>query len=262
MPLSHIPLEDDVCDVIGKAMHGLDLSLAQFAKITNLPESAINAALTGQHDADILKQIAISLQLSPSALIGLPLYQPKASAPDGLVRIVSPFGHAGVNAYIIIMGEHALAFDTGTDPAPLIEYLEQHQLVLDALYITHRHHDHIAGIQSFDKTRLIYPEDTQHGQTEKTCSGNKLTAIDVSGHIHPARAYHYDGLSVPVCIIGDSVFAGSMGKSPNSESYKLALKTAKENLMTLSSNTVLCPGHGPLTTVGLEKVHNAFLGLN
>ena len=44
---------------------------------------------------------------------------------------------------------HALAFDTGTDPAPLIEYLEQHQLVLDALYITHRHHDHIAGIQTF-----------------------------------------------------------------------------------------------------------------
>ena len=80
--------------------------------------------------------------------------------------------------------------------------------------------------------------------------------------MHPARAYYYDGLSVPVCIIGDSVFAGSMGKSPNSESYKLALKTAKENLMTLSSNTVLCPGHGPLTTVGLEKVHNAFLGLN
>ena len=44
MPLSHMPLEDDVCYVIGKAMHGLDLSLAQFAKITNLPEGDINAA--------------------------------------------------------------------------------------------------------------------------------------------------------------------------------------------------------------------------
>lgn len=262
MSLSHTPLEDDVCDVIGKAMHGLDLSLAQLAKITKLPESDIHAALAGQQDDRILKQIAASLQLSPSALVGLSSYQPEASAPDGLVRIVSPFGHAGVNAYIIIMGQHALAFDTGTDASPLIEYLEQHQLVLDALYITHRHHDHTAGIKSFGETRIIYPEDTQHGQRAKTHSGNKLTAIDVSGHINPARAYYYDGLSVPVCIIGDSVFAGSMGKSPNSESYKLALKTAKENLMTLSSNTVLCPGHGPLTTVGLEKVHNAFLGLD
>ena len=72
MSLSHMPLEDDVCDVIGKAMHGLGLSLAQLAKITNLPEGDINAALTGQHDADILKQIAHTLQLSPSALIGLP----------------------------------------------------------------------------------------------------------------------------------------------------------------------------------------------
>ncbi len=256
-----MPLEDDVCDVIGKAMHGLGLSLAQLAKITNLPEGDINAALTGQYDDRILKQIAATLELSPSALIGLPSYQPDASAPDGLVRIVSPFGHAGVNAYLIIMGQHALAFDTGTDADLLIEYLEQHQLVLDALYITHRHHDHIAGIQRFEQTRIIYPEDTQHGQTENSHSGNKLTAIDVSGHMNPAKAYYYDGLSVPVCIIGDSVFAGSMGKSPDSESYKLALKTAKENLMTLSSNTVLCPGHGPLTTVGLEKVHNAFLGL-
>lgn len=256
-----MPLEDDVCDVIGKAMHGLGLSLAQLAKITNLPEGDINTALTGQYDDRILKQMAATLELSPSALIGLPSYQPDASAPDGLVRIVSPFGHAGVNAYLIIMGQHALAFDTGTDASPLIEYLEQHQLVLDALYITHRHHDHIAGIQRFEQTRIIYPEDTQHGQTENSHSGNKLTAIDVSGHMNPAKAYYYDGLSVPVCIIGDSVFAGSMGKSPDSESYKLALKTAKENLMTLSSNTVLCPGHGPLTTVGLEKVHNAFLGL-
>jgi len=261
MSLSHMPLEDDVCDVIGKAMHGLGLSLAQLAKITNLPEGDINTALTGQYDDRILKQMAATLELSPSALIGLPSYQPDASAPDGLVRIVSPFGHAGVNAYLIIMGQHALAFDTGTDADLLIEYLEQHQLVLDALYITHRHHDHIAGIQRFEQTRIIYPEDTQHGQTENSHSGNKLTAIDVSGHMNPAKAYYYDGLSVPVCIIGDSVFAGSMGKSPDSESYKLALKTAKENLMTLSSNTVLCPGHGPLTTVGLEKVHNAFLGL-
>lgn len=257
-----MPLEDDVCDVIGKAMHGLGLSLAQLAKITNLPEGDINTALTGQYDDRILKQMAATLELSPSALIGLPSYQPDASAPDGLVRIVSPFGHAGVNAYLIIMGQHALAFDTGTDADLLIEYLEQHQLVLDALYITHRHHDHIAGIQRFEQTRIIYPEDTQHGQTENSHSGNKLTAIDVSGHMNPAKAYYYDGLSVPVCIIGDSVFAGSMGKSPDSESYKLALKTAKENLMTLSSNTVLCPGHGPLTTVGLEKVHNAFLGLD
>ena len=256
-----MPLEDDVCDVIGKAMHGLGLSLAQLAKITNLPEGDINTALTGQYDDRILKQMAATLELSPSALIGLPSYQPDASAPDGLVRIVSPFDHAGVNAYLIIMGQHALAFDTGTDADLLIEYLEQHQLVLDALYITHRHHDHIAGIQRFEQTRIIYPEDTQHGQTENSHSGNKLTAIDVSGHMNPAKAYYYDGLSVPVCIIGDSVFAGSMGKSPDSESYKLALKTAKENLMTLSSNTVLCPGHGPLTTVGLEKVHNAFLGL-
>ena len=82
----------------------------------------------------------------------------------GLVRIVSPFGHAGVNAYIIIMGQHALAFDTGTDCGPLIEYLEQHQLVLDAFISPTGIMITSARIKSFDKTRIIYPEDTQHGQ--------------------------------------------------------------------------------------------------
>ncbi|MEL0118764.1 MAG: MBL fold metallo-hydrolase, partial [Opitutae bacterium] len=36
------------------------------------------------------------------------------------------------------------------------------------------------------------------------------------------------------------------------------LKDNREKILTLSDQTVLCPGHGPLTTVGQEKVHNPF----
>jgi glyoxylase-like metal-dependent hydrolase (beta-lactamase superfamily II) len=41
-------------------------------------------------------------------------------------------------------------------------------------------------------------------------------------------------------------------------SYEDALRTNREKIMTLPDDTVLCPGHGPLTTVGEEKKHNPF----
>jgi len=44
-------------------------------------------------------------------------------------------------------------------------------------------------------------------------------------------------------------------------SYEDALKNNRENILTLPGNTILCPGHGPLTTVAEEKVHNPFFGI-
>ena len=60
-----------------------------------------------------------------------------------------------------------------------------------------------------------------------------------------------DGLQRRIAIVGDAIFAGSMGGGMIS--YKDALWTNHEKIMTLPDDTVLCPGHGPLTTVGEEK---------
>lgn len=259
MCLPDIPLEDDACDIIAKAMHGRNISSKQLAKSTNQTESSINSILQGHSDDNAFRLISHPLELSSAALIGISGYQPRLRVPDGLIQIVSPFGHAGVNAYLIVQDKHAIAFDTGTDATPLFTFLNKHQLTLDCLYITHRHHDHLADVKKFNNTRIIYPEHTKHGQKTNIFSGESLLAIDVSGHANPARAYYYDGLSSPVCIVGDSVFAGSMGKSPDTISYKQALKTARVNLMSLPPSTILCPGHGPITTVALEQKHNPFL---
>ena len=65
-----------------------------------------------------------------------------------------------------------------------------------------------------------------------------------------------DGLERPIAIVGDAIFAGSMGGGMIS--YEDALRTNREKIMTLPDDTVLCPGHGPLTTVGREKKNNPF----
>jgi glyoxylase-like metal-dependent hydrolase (beta-lactamase superfamily II) len=64
------------------------------------------------------------------------------------------------------------------------------------------------------------------------------------------------GLAQPVAAVGDAVFAGSMGGG--GVSYPDALRTNREEIITLPDNTIIAPGHGPLTTVGEEKKNNPF----
>ena len=68
--------------------------------------------------------------------------------------------------------------------------------------------------------------------------------------------YVVTGLSRPVAIVGDSLFAGSMGGG--NVSYDDALRNNREKILTLPDETIVCPGHGPLTTVGKEKRDNPF----
>ena len=68
--------------------------------------------------------------------------------------------------------------------------------------------------------------------------------------------YVIDGMNTHIAVVGDAMFAGSMGGGM--VSFSEALKNNREKILTLSDQTVLCPGHGPLTTVGQEKVHNPF----
>ncbi|MBT8037931.1 MAG: MBL fold metallo-hydrolase [Verrucomicrobiae bacterium] len=249
-----IPLEDDACDVIVKAMRGHGISTELLAQQASLTTTAVESAINGTIDPNDLEKIATVLQLSPAALIGLSSYCPTVQPPDGLYPFVTPFGHAGVNAYVMVHGRTASVFDTGTDARPILQYLSDHQLNPEAVYITHRHHDHTAGIKRFGDTPIIFPDDVKHGDSLRP----GLTALDVSGHAQPARAYLYRGLDAPVCIVGDSVFAGSMGGTSNSSNYQLAQKTAREHIFSLPPETILCPGHGPLTSVALEQCHNPF----
>jgi len=222
--MHHIPLEDDPCDIIGKAMRGLE------------------ALLDGKNHPTALEKIASPLKLSSGALVELPSYMPNITPPAGMKMIVSPFGHAGVNSYIIYNSQEALVFDTGTDSTLILNFLTAKNLNVAALIITHEHHDHISGIQDFDKAPIILPGDTQHGQ-QYEFGGIAFTALDVSGHATPARAYFIEYLDSPICILGDAIFAGSMGGTLGPQNYQLAFKTIRENILTLPLDTVIGTGH-------------------
>jgi glyoxylase-like metal-dependent hydrolase (beta-lactamase superfamily II) len=68
--------------------------------------------------------------------------------------------------------------------------------------------------------------------------------------------YYISGLSWPLAVVGDSIFAGSMGGSVSQ--YSDQLRNNREKILTLPRDTVLACGHGPLTTLGQEKIYNPF----
>lgn len=246
-------------------MRGLELSVRDLAQKCNLPLSMVQLIL---QDATTLpagipsrevQSIAKALELAPLALTQLSDYTPHTSPPPELIQFTTPFGHAGVNAFLLTLGRSTILFDTGTDSSPVKDYLKRHSLALDVVYITHGHHDHISGLRDFPDAQQITAENLAHGTSKLLAPGVQLTALDTSGHFNPSRAYYITGLSSPLCICGDIIFAGSMGKTASLKLYQQSLQHARKHLMTLPPATILCPGHGPLTTVGQEALHNPFL---
>src|SRR3990167_1584620 len=84
-----------------------------------------------------------------------------------------------------------------------------------------------------------------------------IEARSTPGHSPGGTTYIIRGLSSPVPIVGDAIFARSEGDiSPSA--YPSALKAIQNNILSLPHETILAPGHGPLTTVGEELKHNPF----
>lgn len=136
-------------------------------------------------------------------------------------------------------------------------------------FITHIHTDHI-----FDLDRLLEKTKAQAWVSEKEplqgaesfASGRifHIGALSVetrltSGHAVGGVTYFIRGLAKPISIVGDSIFAGSMGGGK--VSYADALRNNREQVLTLPEETIICPGHGHLTTVGEQKWANPFLRL-
>lgn len=246
-------LEDDFNDCLSKAIRGHGYSIAQLALALGIDEARISASLGGEHLDATIRLLAPHLQLDAEKLVALKDYQPGQQSVLGLHRVVSKFGHLGVNAYIISYGDTVLVFDTGTDAT------EIHELCPNPsqLFITHEHPDHVGLVQEFAHTQISLPANLHHGD-HFGWGSLKMNVLDVSGHCSPARAFFITGLAKPICIVGDSLFAGSIGGCQSTEAYSTALANIRDHLLTLPDETIICPGHGPLTTVAQEKQHNPF----
>lgn len=269
-----IPLEDLCNDVVSKSMRGLGLSDAHVATKAGVNVEAVAAAKSGTADDAVLLKIAPVLQLDGPALVTMAhaAWAPLDIQLDGLAQFNTTYHDMTVNAYLVWDTEtkNAVAFDTGADASPMIEFIEKNGLNLSLIFITHTHGDHIQDLAklSADGAVTSFVNEAEAcsgagvktfklGDTESWETGSlRIEPRSTSGHSKGGITYVVRGLQQPVAIVGDALFASSMGGGM--VSYADALATNRMEIFTLPDNTIVCPGHGPLTTVGEEKEHNPF----
>jgi glyoxylase-like metal-dependent hydrolase (beta-lactamase superfamily II) len=163
----------------------------------------------------------------------------------------------------------AAIFDTGIDAQPMLDCIAENQLTLRHIFITHSHWDHIealpkfraafpaaeihSAIQAAPKSQRLQPE-------EKFALGSlQISYRETPGHAEDGVTYLIEGwpnTATTVAIVGDTILAGSMCNGNGQ--WALAKEKISEHILSLPANTLLCPGHGPVTTVAEELAHNPF----
>lgn len=268
--MSPIPLEDLYDDVLSKALHGLKIKPEELAARANLESSTVQQVLKGKFNESTVRQLAPLLDLGEEQLVALAqeTYYPNVAAPDAMLGFSTPYHDFFVNAYLLWDAEtkQAVVFDTGSDPGAILGAVRKHGLKVELLLMTHSHPDHVMGLDTlieetgapaYISAKEALPG-TEAVEAGKAFQVGKLTIKPLStwGHSAGGTSYFVTGLSKPVVVVGDALFAASMGRG--NVSYPEALANNRREIFSLPDETVVAPGHGPLTTVGLEKRHNPF----
>jgi glyoxylase-like metal-dependent hydrolase (beta-lactamase superfamily II) len=266
-----IPLEDNVGDVIGKAQRGLGVSDSELAKKAGVSLQTIRKLRDGDFDEQALLRVAPVLALAGEQLCELANgeWRPESiTEQDGFAQFNTRYHDMAVNAYLVWdpTSRIAAVFDTGAECGEMVRFTNRHKLNVQLILLTHAHADHVAELPRLREETgadVFVPAREPVSGAEPIDEGKHFhlgnLEIDTRltwGHSQGGMTYVVTGLARPIAIVGDSLFAGSMGGG--NVSYQDALRNNLEKILTLPNETIICPGHGPMTTVGEEKAHNPF----
>jgi len=222
-----------------------------------------------------LAALAQCLGLNPTHLEGIASGWHPAEKDLSPWRELRMFTTAGegetVNCFLVWdeVTRDAALFDTGFDAKLIADTVAAEGLALRHIFITHSHFDHVSALgalrEAFPKVRLhssskSAPVDQRNKPSEIIpLGGLRVTYRETPGHAEDGVTYvvgNWQEDAPHVAIVGDAIFAGSMGRG--NPSWDLARQKVREQILTLPPATLICPGHGPLTTVAEEKAHNPF----
>jgi hydroxyacylglutathione hydrolase len=274
-------LEDDFSDILKKARIGRGLSVGDVARITGLPGGDITALERGDppRDRAEVRALAKALGLRAVALeqIAMDQWRPVSQQPPAWIETIhGSINGYGVQGYIVHDGHEAILIDTAYNAPAMLETVCKRGLTLVGICLTHGHADHADGIEQILKHRevpvylgsqdlallswrprpdmLAEPQDALHIKV----GGRTLECLTTPGHTPGGICYRMEDAQHPVCFVGDTLFAGSIGRSNPSTLYPTHLDSVARRLLTLSPEYRLFPGHGPATTVEEELEHNPF----
>jgi glyoxylase-like metal-dependent hydrolase (beta-lactamase superfamily II) len=276
-----MPLEDEFCDIIKKARIGQARSVADIAQMAGLPGSTITALERGVclPDRNEVQALGKALGIRPGPLeqIAIEKWEPVAQHPTAWVETIQgSINGYGVQGYVVHDGGEAALIDTAYNASAMIKLLSVRRLRLVGICLTHGHADHADGIDRIlnhhevpvylgtedidllswrpPASLLIQPE---NGYTIPV-GHLRIECLATPGHTPGGICYRVDAGSQSVCFVGDTLFAGSIGRSNPSTLYQTQLRSVRTLVLGLPPDYRLLPGHGPATTVAEELDHNVF----
>ncbi len=277
-----LPLEDELGDVLDKALHCAGLTDEQLAQRAGVAVDAIQNIEDYRYDDltdEDLHRLAAALRLNEVGLCALARNRyprPDISGlPFCLHPLTMPFGVGSVNAYAVVdcITGVGVLFDGGASYEALAKVWPKAVTRIEAVFLTHPEAEHIGGIDGVRRQHgLAAYYGPRGGPPEAGCwplgegetvvaAGYQVTAFSTPGHCAEHNCYLVRPKGVPqaraLLISGDLIFAGSLGGGYFSCAQLLL--HARRILGALPANTAIAPGHGPMTTVENERKYNPFL---
>ena len=150
-----IDLEDFHEDILGKAMRGLGIGKNEMASRLGFEKSDIEDILNGGVDENLINAMAKELDLDAQKLLRSARkdWLPAPLTINGLRQFNLPFGEMMVNAFVAWdeNSQKAWVFDTGSIEEPILTFIQEEKLSVDAIFLTHTHRDHIACLDELRK---------------------------------------------------------------------------------------------------------------
>src|SRR5260221_7704141 len=270
-------LEDHLGDIIRKARQAANVSNTTAAKAGGLSESELSVfedtgqPVKGMNLSGLAAVAGLDGQKLETIAAGWLPQSRDLSLWRELRVITTTRQDITVNCYQVwdeVSREGAL-FDTGWDAAPVLNLIDENAVQLRHLFLTHTHEDHIAAMgairEKFPKlhlhtnSRTAPPQHRNRANDFIHLNSLRITNREAPGHAEDGVIYivgNWPEDAPHVAIIGDTLFAGSLARGI--QSTELLKQKVRDQIFTLPRETLLCPGHGPLTTVAEEKAHNPF----
>jgi hydroxyacylglutathione hydrolase len=277
MANERIPLEDTFGDILRKAMSGVGISTEQVGSASGVPSGSIAKWLKddGAASDDQARALATVLRLDGAKLADSAAQRwqpPDLERPD--VRRHAQLPHPS-NGYVFFLegGRRAALVDPAGVPQNLLRILRDGDYHLQYILITHKHLDHCDATAdvatAFPEARIVmHSLDVpaigslaskamllRDGESLPFGGGSNIRMLHTPGHTDGSSCYIFQD----AVFSGDTLFAASVGGAYGDEStYDDILNNVRGKLFTLPDDTVVMPGHGPPTTIALEKQHNPF----
>ena len=172
-----------------------------------------------------------------------------------------------MNCYLIRCSDsgQVAIVDPGEDPAEILAAAGPH---VGCILLTHAHPDHVGGLQAVRQATQapvgIHPADAEALRInafgleadfplldgmQVEVGRDRVHVVHLPGHTPGSVGLRLDSR----VIVGDAIFPGGPGHTASPEALAQSLYSLGRTVFTWPDDTVLCPGHGPSTTVGAER---------